>query len=126
MIFSHFDPKPVYQADGIGVPAYENAARILFADEGRMLAAPDRMMVIDHNSTSGTYVGTSRIQPGTPTPIDPNGILAFGPVPVQVQLLMRLAQAARGSQPLPQPGGAMPATSALQMPQPGLNLHAGF
>jgi ABC-type multidrug transport system ATPase subunit/pSer/pThr/pTyr-binding forkhead associated (FHA) protein len=53
----------------------------------------DRMMVIDHSSTSGTYVGQNRIQPGTPTPIDPNGILAFGPVPVQVQLLMRLAQA---------------------------------
>src|SRR5262245_10952449 len=55
----------------------------------------DRMMVIDHSSTSGTYVGTSRIPAGTPTPIEPNAILAFGPVPVQVQLLMRLAQAPR-------------------------------
>ncbi len=55
----------------------------------------DRMVVIDHNSTSGTYVGTTRIPTGTPTPIDPNAILAFGPVPVQVQLLMRLAQAPR-------------------------------
>jgi ABC-type multidrug transport system ATPase subunit/pSer/pThr/pTyr-binding forkhead associated (FHA) protein len=58
----------------------------------------DRMMVIDHSSTSGTYVGTNRIPAGTPTPIEPNAILAFGPVPVQVQLLMRLAQAPR--QPL--------------------------
>src|SRR5262249_40350921 len=55
----------------------------------------DRMMVIDHNSTSGTYVGTARIQPGAPTPIDANAILAFGPVPVQVQLLMRLSHAPR-------------------------------
>jgi hypothetical protein len=39
----------------------------------------DRMMVIDHGSTSGTYVGTTKIAPGTPTQIDPNGILAFGP-----------------------------------------------
>ena len=56
----------------------------------------DRMMVIDHGSTSGTYVGTTKIASGTPTPLDPNGLLAFGPVPVQVPLLMRLAQAARG------------------------------
>jgi ABC-type multidrug transport system ATPase subunit/pSer/pThr/pTyr-binding forkhead associated (FHA) protein len=55
----------------------------------------DRMMVIDHSSTSGTYVGTSRIAAGAPTPIDANAILAFGPVPVQVQLLMKLSQAPR-------------------------------
>ena len=55
----------------------------------------DRMMVIDHSSTSGTYIGTSRIPPGTPTPIVPTGVVAFGPVPVQVELLMRLAQAPR-------------------------------
>src|SRR4051812_8517350 len=61
----------------------------------------DRVMVIDHSSTSGTYVGTNRIAPGTPTPIDPNGVIAFGPVPVQVQLLMRLAQGARASTPPP-------------------------
>ena len=55
----------------------------------------DRMMVIDHSSTSGTYVGASRIAAGTPTPIEAGAILAFGPVPVQVQLLVRLAQAPR-------------------------------
>ncbi len=73
----------------------------------------DRMMVIDHSSTSGTYVGTQRIQPTSPTPIDPNGILAFGPVPVQVPLLMRLAQASRE-----QPAGAhVPAAAPhVQLP----------
>jgi ABC transport system ATP-binding/permease protein len=55
----------------------------------------DRMMVIDHSSTSGTYVGTTRIAAGTPMPIDAGTILAFGPVPVQVQLLQRLAQVPR-------------------------------
>ena len=55
----------------------------------------DRMMVIDHSSTSGTYVGSSRIPAGAPTPIEVGAILAFGPVPVQVQLLVRLAQAPR-------------------------------
>ncbi|KYF64786.1 FHA domain-containing protein [Sorangium cellulosum] len=73
----------------------------------------DRMMVIDHNSTSGTYVSAQRIAPGTPTPIDPQGAVAFGPVPVQVSLLIQLAQAARMSA-LP----AAPGASALP-PQPG-------
>ncbi|WP_434046942.1 MULTISPECIES: FHA domain-containing protein [Sorangium] len=72
----------------------------------------DRMMVIDHNSTSGTYVSAQRIAPGTPTPIDPQGAVAFGPVPVQVSLLIQLAQAARMSA-LP----AAPGASALP-PQP--------
>jgi ABC-type multidrug transport system ATPase subunit/pSer/pThr/pTyr-binding forkhead associated (FHA) protein len=79
--------------------------------------ALDRMMVIDHSSTSGTYVGSQRIQPGTPTPIDPNGTIAFGPVPVQVPLLMRLAQAAR----MPSgagPSGAPP-TNVQQQAHPG-------
>jgi ABC-type multidrug transport system ATPase subunit len=53
----------------------------------------DRMQVIDHNSTSGTWVGPSRIPPGTPSPIDPSGVIAFGPVPVPVPLLAQLAQA---------------------------------
>ncbi|WP_437666564.1 FHA domain-containing protein [Sorangium sp. So ce1182] len=77
----------------------------------------DRMMVIDHNSTSGTYVSAQRIAPGTPTPIDPQGAVAFGPVPVQISLLAQLAQAARMSA-LPGAPGAMPAGSALP-PQPG-------
>ncbi len=55
----------------------------------------DRMAVIDHSSTSGTYVGPTRIPAGTPTPIEAGAILAFGPVPVQVQLLVRLGQAPR-------------------------------
>jgi ABC-type multidrug transport system ATPase subunit/pSer/pThr/pTyr-binding forkhead associated (FHA) protein len=53
----------------------------------------DRMAAIDHQSTSGTYVGAGRIPPGTPTPIDPNGVVAFGPVPVPVSVLGQIAQA---------------------------------
>ncbi|MGK4006011.1 FHA domain-containing protein [Sorangium sp. So ce1036] len=78
----------------------------------------DRMMVIDHSSTSGTYVGAQRIAPGAPTPIDPQGAVAFGPVPVQVSLLAQLAQAARQSA-LPGAPSAMPSPSALpQQPAP--------
>jgi ABC-type multidrug transport system ATPase subunit/pSer/pThr/pTyr-binding forkhead associated (FHA) protein len=83
----------------------------------------DRMMVIDHSSTSGTYVGTSRIPAGTPTPIEASGILAFGPVPVQVQLLLRLAQAPRqalGSSAIITPQQpATPAPLPVATPSPG-------
>ena len=81
----------------------------------------DRMMVIDHSSTSGTYVGTTKIAPGTPTPIDPNGILAFGPVPVQVQLLMRLAQAMAQRGPMASLNTPMPppASPSNAPPKPG-------
>lgn len=78
----------------------------------------DRMMVIDHNSTSGTYVGTQRIQPGAPTPLDPQGLVSFGPVPLQVGVLMQIAQASRATGA---PGAAaMPGTNAMSAvaPQP--------
>ncbi len=81
----------------------------------------DRMMIIDHNSTSGTYVGPQRIAPGQPTPLDPNGIIAFGPVPVQVPLLMRLSQALREQPAQPQaqaqPAQPMPPTGVMPQQQ---------
>jgi len=62
----------------------------------------DRMMVVDHASTSGTYVGGQKIPPNQPTPLDPNGVVAFGPVPVPVSLLGQIAS----SQPTPAPAVA--------------------
>ncbi len=56
--------------------------------------ALDRMMVTDHDSTSGTYVGGTRIAPSTPTPLPADGAVYFGPVPVQTSLLVQLGQAA--------------------------------
>lgn len=52
----------------------------------------DRMMVVDHGSTSGTWVAGAQVAPNQPTPIDPNGIVAFGPVPVPVSVLVAFAQ----------------------------------
>jgi ABC-type multidrug transport system ATPase subunit/pSer/pThr/pTyr-binding forkhead associated (FHA) protein len=90
----------------------------------------DRMMVIDHSSTSGTYVGTTRIPAGTPTPIEAGAIVAFGPVPVQAQLLVKLAQAPRqpvGSN-LQLQGAAAAAlamgTAAMLAPPPGVDLRS--
>ena len=86
----------------------------------------DRMMVVDHSSTSGTYVGPNKIPPTTPTPLHENGILAFGPVPIQVGLLMRIAQAARGGAQVPaqgypqaQQGPTPPPPQAQMVPNAG-------
>jgi ABC-type multidrug transport system ATPase subunit/pSer/pThr/pTyr-binding forkhead associated (FHA) protein len=56
----------------------------------------DRMMVVDNNSTSGTWVGPNRIPPGTPVPLDPNGVVALGPVPVVVSVLGQVLHAMMG------------------------------
>jgi Carboxypeptidase regulatory-like domain len=52
-----FKPEPVRDPDPIGAPAYYDAARILFADEGQSLGVPLRMMVIDRGAVQGVRVG---------------------------------------------------------------------
>jgi hypothetical protein len=52
-----FKPEPVRDPDPIGAPAYYDAARILFADEGQSLGVPLRMMVIDRGAAHGVRVG---------------------------------------------------------------------
>jgi hypothetical protein len=52
-----FKPEPVRDPDPIGAPAYYDAARILFADEGQSLGVPLRMMVIDRGAVHGIRVG---------------------------------------------------------------------
>ena len=85
----------------------------------------DRMMVQDAGSTSGTYVGGARIPPNVLVPFDPNGIIAFGPVPVPVQLLHQIAQALAGGAPMqsqqqpmspPGAGGGPPAQAGGGQP----------
>jgi ABC-type multidrug transport system ATPase subunit/pSer/pThr/pTyr-binding forkhead associated (FHA) protein len=51
----------------------------------------DRLMVIDHGSTSGTWVSGRQVPANQPTPLDPNGTVAFGPVPVPFQVLANIA-----------------------------------
>jgi ABC transport system ATP-binding/permease protein len=65
----------------------------------------DRMMVVDEGSTSGTYTAAGKIASGTPSPLDPNGVVAFGPVAVPVATLMAVARAMAQPQT-----GAVPAS----------------
>jgi ABC-type multidrug transport system ATPase subunit/pSer/pThr/pTyr-binding forkhead associated (FHA) protein len=78
----------------------------------------DRMMVVDNGSTSGTYVGGQRIAANQPTPLDPNGFLTFGPVPVPVATLVSIAQAIAASGQAGAPASvASPQVSPAPAPQ---------
>ena len=86
----------------------------------------DRMMVVDHGSTSGTYVGGQRIAPNQPVPLDPNGVVAFGPIPVPVGLLGAWLQAsAGGGAPAPMAGGPGPMGAPPAVPPGGAAPEAG-
>ena len=52
-----FSPEPIRPAEPRGIPDYDGAARILFADESQILGAPRRLMVIDRGSALGIRVG---------------------------------------------------------------------
>jgi hypothetical protein len=52
-----FTPEPVRTPDPVGVPAYKDAARSLFADAGQMVGVTGRMMVIDQGSEHGIRAG---------------------------------------------------------------------
>lgn len=52
-----FSPEPIRDAEPRGIPNYDDAARILFGDEGQIQAAPRRLMVIDRGSAQGLRVG---------------------------------------------------------------------
>lgn len=75
----------------------------------------DRMQVVDEGSTSGTYLGTGKIPTNTPVPIDPNGVIAFGPVLVPVPILAQVYQAMHGGAVPVTPGqmGAVPVAAPV-------------
>lgn len=52
--------------------------------------------VTDHGSTSGTWIAGQQLPANQPTPLDPRGVVAFGPVPVPVSLLSQLGQVPLG------------------------------
>jgi ABC-type multidrug transport system ATPase subunit/pSer/pThr/pTyr-binding forkhead associated (FHA) protein len=89
----------------------------------------DRMMVVDHGSTSGTWVAGHQVDPNRPTPIDANGIVAFGPVPVPVSVLAQIAQTSApvgvAGAPPPMLGATLgqPAPVAGTPGQPGTSGH---
>ena len=71
-----FAAEPVRAAEPVGTPAFDHAARILFADAGQLIGAPRRLMVIDRGRDGGVHAGQrltlfrrSRLGGGTPTSV---------------------------------------------------------
>jgi hypothetical protein len=58
-MLSPFRPEPVRVPEPLGVPAFDNAAKILFADIGQLLGVERRLMVIDRGISSDLRVGQS-------------------------------------------------------------------
>jgi hypothetical protein len=52
-----FNPEPIRAPEPAGPPAYDRAARILLTDEGQLIGAPRRLMVIDQGTDNGVRVG---------------------------------------------------------------------
>ncbi|HEX7670020.1 MAG TPA: FHA domain-containing protein [Polyangiaceae bacterium] len=69
--------------------------------------------VTDHGSTSGTWLGQTRLEPGRAYPLEGGAIVAVGPIPIEASLAVELVQALSGG------GAQMPAmTGVAQMPAP--------
>jgi len=52
-----FKPEPRRTPEPAGMPAYDDAARILLTDVGQLIGAPRRLMVIDRGSDNGLRAG---------------------------------------------------------------------
>lgn len=52
-----FDPLPLLSAEGAGTPVFDDPARIVFAEHGRLMGAPRQLMVIDRGSDHGVHRG---------------------------------------------------------------------
>lgn len=84
----------------------------------------DRMHVVDNGSTSGTYVNGQRIPAQQPVPLDPNGVVTFGPVPVPVAVLLQLGQSQGVAAPGGAPMGAPPGGAPMGAPPGGAPMGA--
>jgi hypothetical protein len=54
---ARFEPEPIRAPERAGIPAYDQAARILLTDADQMIGAPRRLMVIDQGRDNGIRVG---------------------------------------------------------------------
>jgi hypothetical protein len=52
-----FKPEPAVAAEPAGVPAFDDASRILFADEGQLVGVARRLMVMDRGQAQGVHAG---------------------------------------------------------------------
>jgi len=56
-VLAAFAPEPVRTPDTAGPPAFDEAARILFADAGQLIGTAHRLMVIDRGVDHAIHAG---------------------------------------------------------------------
>jgi ABC transport system ATP-binding/permease protein len=76
------------------------------------------LSVVDHQSTSGSWLGSERLAPGQPRALDPHAFVGLGPVAIPVTLVLQLAQvlssgAGVATSAVPQHSPVAPAAIAL-------------
>lgn len=71
------------------------------------------LTILDTGSTAGTFIAGARLVAGQATTLDPNGVVAFGPLPILVSTLLQAARSQTGAA-APQP--AAPAQFAPVAP----------
>ncbi len=64
------------------------------------------LSVIDHGSTSGTWLGQVRLDPHQARALDAGALVSIGPIPVTAQLVLQVGQAMGALAPVPAGGSA--------------------
>ncbi len=76
--------------------------------------------IVDLGSTAGTFIGGARLAPRQPTQLEPNGIVALGPLPILVSTLLQCAHGQAGAYPNP-PQQAAAGQMVPAVPGPALD-----
>jgi ABC-type multidrug transport system ATPase subunit/pSer/pThr/pTyr-binding forkhead associated (FHA) protein len=71
--------------------------------------------VVDHGSTSGTYVGQNRLPQNQAVPLDLHALVVVGPIPLPLSMLLQIAQA-MGYAPASAPGAVAGQANAAAPP----------
>lgn len=67
--------------------------------------------VTDHGSTSGTWMGRTKLEAEKPHPVDPGTLVAIGPIPFQVSIIQQLFGALVRATSVAQPQSQLAGTS---------------
>ncbi|HVW25166.1 MAG TPA: FHA domain-containing protein [Polyangiaceae bacterium] len=115
-----FDFRTPFAVGGVPVPLAHRALTLMLLELGQVPVTPGKLLlgrdptrtnvvvhhpnvsglhatltleppaIFDHGSTSGTWLGQHKLEPNRPQPIDPSGVIALGPIPMQGSLALEL------------------------------------
>jgi ABC-type multidrug transport system ATPase subunit/pSer/pThr/pTyr-binding forkhead associated (FHA) protein len=141
-----FDFRTQFAAGGVPIPLVHRAITLMLLERGQAPVSPGRLVVgrdpgrvnlvlhhpnvsgqhatftanpatvTDHGSTSGTWLGQTRLEPNHPAPLAAGSIVALGPIPLDGALALELVQSMTGAAAGAPPPPAL--TSAAAMPEP--------